>query len=175
MLLRWRKFMIGTGQSRAGVVGLSDQSIVSAAGISPPTTAEAIIASIKLSAGWFYKNGMCARVFAWGSFAATGNNKVLRLYVNSANAIGGDKFFDSGNLATNNKNWWLDAIVIRNAVKQQIGIGSITIDGASGVTNTKLNMTRDETVDNFLILTALNVTAAADSLTNMVNVYPETL
>jgi hypothetical protein len=167
--------MVGTGQSRAGVLGLSDQSVVSAAGISPPSTTEAIIASIKLSAGWFYKNGMCVRVFAWGSFAANGNNKVLRLYVNSANAVGGDKFYDSGNLATNGKDWWLDAIVVRNAVKQQIGVGSISIDGATGVTNKKLNMTRDETVDNWLILTALNATAATDSLTNLVNAYPETL
>jgi len=167
--------MVGQGQARAGVIGLSDQQFISAVGASPPGTVEAIIASAKLNARWFYKNGMCARMFAIGAFAATANNKVLRLYLNSALAIGGDKFFDSGNLATNNKDWWLDGLIVRNGLKQQIGIASISIDGASGVTNKKLNMTQDDTVDLFLILTALNVTANTDSLTYLMNTYAETL
>jgi hypothetical protein len=110
---KWRKFMVGQGSGRAGFVGLFKQSTTAVGSVG---AGEDNLQSLTLEADALYKNGQAVRITAFGSCAANGNNKTVKLH------FGGTSICTTGAIAANDKKWILRALVIRTGSDAQDAI-----------------------------------------------------
>lgn len=75
-------------------------------------TGEDILYTYDLPGNTLTTNGEGVRIRAWGKTAANANNKTLKLYF-------GSLLFNSGAIAVNDKDWVLDAVILRAGVNDQ--------------------------------------------------------
>ena len=87
----------------------------------PADTNEDILMSYSLPAGFLSTVGQTLEIVAFGTCAANGNNKTMKLYF-------GASVISSGTLTTNNKNWVARLTVIRNAASTQAVLGEMLVD-----------------------------------------------
>lgn len=156
------------------------------AGISPgATVADNVMASMGLPANALDKAGRGLIIFAAGSFAATGNNKTIKVIFNPASAVVGSTVGASGTtilstavITTNGGGWVLEARVFKYGIpgsNTQIGYGVSTAGpasqaaGAVQVTAPAL-ITATESGVIWLAVTANCATAVSDVVLNVFNV-----
>lgn len=86
-------------------------------------------------------NGEGVRIRAWGKTAANANNKTLKLYF-------GSLLFSSGAIAVNDKDWVLDAVILRAGNTDQTASVSGIYNGAAVIQSTTLTevMANDVTI-----------------------------
>lgn len=171
----------GTGSSLMGAEGNISRQI-SAAGVQPGATgADNVIAAFTIPANSFDAAGRGLSFLAQGSFAATGNNKQVKLIFNPATAVvgstvggGGTTIADSGVVATNNLGWSLQANVFKYGVANantQIGLHQQAQIG-NAVANL-LKPTLITAVENAAILVAVTgnaTTTVSDIVFNFLEV-----
>lgn len=85
---------------------------------------ETDLISYSLPASRIYENGMTIEITAWGQTAANANGKQLKLY------IGGTVVLDSTSIASNNKDWFLKATLIRTTTSGGLVLAEGQINGA---------------------------------------------
>ena len=152
---------------------------VSAAGANPGSTAgDYVLASFSIPASSFDVAGRGVKVSAWGSFAATGNNKTVKIIANPASATVGNVVGASGTtiattgvVTTNNGSWMIEAYLYKYGAA-----GSNTQIGASGLVVCKGTVidggapalvTATESGAIFVAVTGNAATAATDIVYNM--------
>ena len=115
---------------------------ISSAGVSPgATAADNVIAVATLPANVFNAANRGILISAAGSFAATANNKRVKIIVNPATAVvgstvgtGGTTICDTGTVATNGAGWQLQGSVFKYGIagsNTQIGIHNQAQIGAA--------------------------------------------
>lgn len=176
MVARWRKFMVGTGKSRAGFLGMMDSSVIVSPGVQNVGGGETVLQTVKIFAGTLYKNVMGLYMFAFGTTAANNNNKTWKLYLNNAAAAGGFTLYNSGAIGapSNNTPWMVDSFLFRFASKQQLAWAESVIGATVTAPAFSAAGAQDDTVDLFIVLTGQGV-ATGDILSNGLVVEPATL
>lgn len=94
-------------------------------------TGETDLSTYTLPAGTLSADGKVIRVTAWGTYAATANNKTVRLYFGGTNIAPG-----TGAVATSNGRWYVDGRVIRTGASAQ---EAFTRNSATAGTNESFN------------------------------------
>jgi hypothetical protein len=107
--------------------------------------------SLTVPANTLYKNGQALRVYAWGLMGADGNNKEIIL------KFDGTTIIDSGVLTTNNKAWFLEALILRTAAAAQVAFGKMTVD-TTPITGLRSSLTKDPTTDLIMKVTGETTT-----------------
>lgn len=144
--------MVGFGKGRAGYVGLA---LVDAVGGSSLTASETTLSTLTLPANSLYKNGQSIRVKAFGTFAANANNKEVKLY------FGTTSILDTGTLTSNNKSWYVEALIMRSAVGGQ----SVIASGRAGdaiIAEIYTALTKDAATDLAIAVKGTAATGASD-------------
>lgn len=70
-----------------------------------------------MPANTLFLNDHTVRITAWGTTAANGNNKTIKLYFGSTVLV------SSGALAINDKDWYVTGLVVRTAAATQEAVG----------------------------------------------------
>ncbi len=78
-----------------------------------------------LPANILARDGYNLEIKAWGTFAANGNNKQLKLL------FGGATLYDTGIVAVNNGTWMINATIVRTGTATQQAITTITSNNAT--------------------------------------------
>lgn len=127
---------------------------------SVPTTAvtsEEVAHTFTLPANFFGATGLgtntAIRATAFGTFAATGNNKTIKLYFGAA-------VVSTGAIAGNNVNWWIELLIIRSGTSTQMVSGQAQW-GTTMITPYFVAATEDETAAIVIKSSMTNGTAAA--------------
>jgi hypothetical protein len=155
---------------------------ISAAGVSPGATgADNVLAFFSLPAGSFDVLGRGIGITAEGAFAATANNKQVKIIFNPATAVvgstvgaGGVTIADSGVVATNNLGWSLQANVFKyGAAGSNTQIGLHQQAQMGGTVSSLLKPSLITAVESGAILIAVTgnaTTAASDILFNFLEI-----
>lgn len=175
-------WLVYNGSQYQAVPGLASRQ-VSSAGVNPGATgADNVLAVYSLPAGALdlAKRGII--IEAWGSYAATANNKRVKLIFNPATAVvgstvgaGGTTLADGGTVATNNGAWLLSGNVTKygaNGSNTQL----CTCNGAiSAATPAALSLpalaTATESGAILIAVTGNATTAATDIAFNQLDVW----
>ena len=120
-------------------------------------TSEETVASYSLPANSLCRTGQVLRIRAWGATAATGNNKTQKITFGSATVV------STGALAANDKDWFLEALVVRSDSDAQVMLGGGQANGAL-VQYDASTATEDEDAAITIALKATDATAAAGTL-----------
>lgn len=131
------------GGSTAAMGGEGNINVqTSAAGVNPgATAADNVLAVYSLPANAFSAAGKMVMVTASGSFAATANNKRIKIIINPATAVVGSTvgasgvtICDTGTVATNGTGWQLEGMVVKYGAANsntQLGIHNQAQVGAA--------------------------------------------
>lgn len=114
--------------------------------------------SYTLPANSLDHNGAAVKLSIYGSTAATGNSKRLKLW------FGGTAIYDTGAVAANNKSFQLSALITRVSVGNQKAIISGHFNGSVVTASAVVATTKDETTALILKDTAQCGTAAAGDI-----------
>lgn len=155
---------------------------ISAAGISPgATAADNVLAVYTLPANAFDVAGRGLNIVAEGSFAATANNKRVKIIFNPATAVvgstvgaSGTTIADTGTVATNGTGWSLEANVFKYGAagsNTQIGLHQQAQVGAAVASLLVPSLiTAAENGAILIAITGNATTAASDILFNFLEV-----
>jgi hypothetical protein len=131
--------VFGAGSSTFGLEG--DIASQESAGISPASTAsDVVMAVFNIPASSFDQPGRGVEIEAAGSFAATANNKRVKIIVGAASPTvgstvsGGTTIADTGTVTTSGGGWFLAAGVFKygNAGSNtQVGVNEANIAGSA--------------------------------------------
>jgi hypothetical protein len=155
---------------------------VSAAGVNPGATgADSVLAVYSVPASAFSAAGKGITITAAGSFAATANNKRVKLIVNPASAVvgstvgaGGVTICDTGTVATNGTGWQLQGSVFKYGAagsNTQIGIHDQAQVGAAVTSMLAPSLiTATESAAILVAVTGNATTAASDIVFNFLEV-----
>ena len=155
---------------------------ISSAGVSPGATgADNVLAVYSLPPSSFDQANRGIQITAAGSFAATGNNKRIKIIFNPASAVvgstvgaGGTTIADTNTVATNGGGWELTANVFKygaNASNTQIGIHSqAQIGGAVAALLAPSLITATESGAILIAITGNATTATSDIVFNWLEV-----
>jgi len=135
--------------------GTLAQNIVSNA--TAAGTTEQTLASYSLPANTMNRNGQRLKLRAWGTTAANGNTKTVKLYFGASSV-------SLGALATNNKNWYVEAEVVRTGAAAQFFFGNGQTD-TTAITPTFTSGTDDFTTALTLKVTGTDGTDSAGDIT----------
>lgn len=125
-------------------------------------TTETTLASFAIPTGAMDADGETVEVFAYGSFAATANNKTIRIRLGATLATATQLCANTTTAAPNNLNWILRAKIFRTGAASQKGTVEIII---SGVATEIDNFTATETWSTSTIyVSGENGTAAANDI-----------
>ena len=113
--------LAGTGAATCKPGGMLAASSTAVGNI---TTGEDDLISSTIPAAVLGTNLDSLEIIAWGTFAATANNKRVKL------KYGATTLFDTGVLAINGDSWFLRAFVVRTGAATQIAIACITTGDA---------------------------------------------
>lgn len=91
---------------------------------------ETTIASYTVDVGTLAKNNSSMLIFACGQTAANGNNKTLKL------KLGSTTLFTSGAIASNNKDWTLQAEIVRTGAATETAWTQYNINGSAPIVTT---------------------------------------
>lgn len=156
---------------------------ISSAGISPGATgADNVLAVFTLPAGFFDAPGRGVEITATGSFAATANNKDVKVIFNPATAVvgstvgaGGTTIADTGVSAGNNTAWSLSASVFKYGAagsNTQMGLHQQAQVGSTVSALVKPSLiTAVESGPILIAVTGNATTAASDILFNFLEVF----
>lgn len=152
------------------------------AGRNPASTgADVVVGVYSIPAYSFDVSGRGICVLACGSFAATGNNKRIKIILNPSTAVlgstvggGGTTVCDTGTVTQNGGGWQLQAVMFKYGAagsNTQLGINQGTIVGTShqGVTAPQA-ITATESGAILVAITANATTAATDIIYNFLEV-----
>lgn len=155
---------------------------ISSAGVNPgATAADNVVAFYSLPAGAFDIAGRGISITSQGSFAATANNKDVKIIFNPATAVvgstvgaGGVTIADTGVVATNNLGWSLQANVFKYgaaASNTQIGLHQQAQIGSAVASMLKPQLiTAVESGPILIAVTGNAATAATDIVFNFLEV-----
>lgn len=115
------------------------------------------IQTYSLPAGALKRNGQSLRIRAWGTTAATANDKTVRLLFGTAALI------TTTNIAANAKDWYLEAIVVRTGAATQECIANGQFNAAIVATD-RVAATQDLTAAVTIALEATDATASGGTL-----------
>lgn len=175
-------FQFGKGGGSFGAAGNANLQ-VSAAGIQPgATAADNVLAVYSIPANSFDLAGRSVEITAAGVFAATANNKRVKIIVNPATAVvgstvgaGGTTVADTGVVASNNLAWQLQATVSKYGAggsNTQIGIhNQAQIGNAVEALLAPSAITATESGNILVAVTGNATTAASDILLNFFEVF----
>jgi hypothetical protein len=175
------KIAFGGGAAVIGASGNINVQ-VSSAGITPgATAADNVLAAYTLPASSFDQAGRGVAIQAQGSFAATANNKRIKIIVNPASAAvgstvgaGGTTVADTGTVATNGGGWSLQADLLKYgaaASNTQIGLHQqAQIGGAVAALLAPSLITATESGAILIAVTGNATTAATDIVFNALQV-----
>ena len=149
-----RKFQFGLAKGRLATSGQLVPDLTAGSSL---LAAETILNSVSLPAKSLYKNGCGLYISAFGSFAANGNTKRIKVY------LGTQTLFDTGALTSNGTNWVISLQLVRLAVGSQITV-VYYIDGTTPVAVALNATTVDETADSTIYVKGTAATANADIL-----------
>jgi hypothetical protein len=153
------------------------------AGISPgATAADNVLATFSIPPGTFDAAGRGIQVTAQGSFAATGNNKDVKIIFNPATAVvgstvgaGGTTIADTGVVATNNLGWSLQGSVFKYGAagsNTQIGLHQQAQVGSAVAPLLKPSLiTAVESGAILMAVTGNAATATSDIVLNFMEVF----
>ena len=119
-------------------------------------TAEETLASYAMPANTLNRDGQALLIRAWGITAANGNNKTQKLY------LGATALISTGALAANNKDWYLEALVVRSGAATQTSVGNGQANAAI-VASDVVAGAEDLATALTIALKATDATAAADT------------
>lgn len=139
MFATHRKFQSGTGKGRAGFVGLQLQETTSVGNVDAGVDD---LMSVTLEADTLYKKGCALRIYAFGTTGGNGNNKTVKLL------FGGQEVFTTGVLAANDKDWMIEAFVVRRATVARVYAKGIANDTLIAPVYSELTV--DFAVDNII-------------------------
>lgn len=139
------------GNSLQGVLAVSTTAATTTG------TSEETIATYTLPANALRTNGQSLRIRAWGTTAATANNKTQKLLLGSATLV------STGAIAANAKDWFLEAIVVRDGAASQVCLGNGQANDAVVVCDYTAP-TQDLTTALAITVKATDATAAAGTL-----------
>lgn len=125
-------------------------------------TGETDLATYTLPAGTFSADGKVLRITAWGTYAATANNKTVRVYFGGTNLAPG-----SGTVTINNGRWYADCRVIRTGASAQEGFSRNSHTAGTNESGNRLDMTTpaENTANAITIrVTGQSNTASSDVL-----------
>jgi hypothetical protein len=172
------------GGSSSSFNGSGDISLqVASAGINPGATgADNVLAAFSLPANFFDIAGRGVEVTAEGSFAATGNNKDVKIIFNPATAVvgstvgaGGTTVADTGTSTGNNVGWSIQANVYKYGnpgSNTQLGLHSQAQVGATVSTLLKPSLiTATESGPILIAVTGNATTVATDIVFNFLQVF----
>lgn len=149
---------IGASTETAKLGGIINTDSVQAA--TAANTNDTTLFSYTLPADAMNANGRILRFTAWGSFAANGNTKTIRL---KWNGTGGTSIM-SYSASPNNQNWVIQGTVIRTGSSTQDYYGT-TVLGPTAATNATFGTAAaTDTGAITLHVTAQNGTAAASDI-----------
>lgn len=155
---------------------------VSAAGVSPGATgADKVLAVYSLPANSLNAAGKTIAIKAAGSFAATPNNKQIKIIVNPSAAVvgstvgsGGTTICDTGTVATNNTGWQVEGSVVKYGAANsntQLGIHNQAQIGAAVASMLAPSaITATENAAILIAITGNATTAASDIVFNTLEV-----
>jgi len=149
-----------------------DTSNISIAGVSPSATgSDKVLLQALLKSRALYKTGFGLYVVGFGTFAANGNTKTLKLWL-GATAVGGMTVFSSGAITVNGNAWIIEAMIFRSGSKTQLAVGQISVQGTATIVAAVTTGTQDDTVDLIVSLSANCATATTDVVCNGLIVEP---
>lgn len=115
------------------------------------------------------KDGYNIEIKAWGTFAANGNNKTVKLKFGSA------VLYDTTALAANNGSWMITGVVTRTGAATQQAITSMMSSNAT-VGNSVTYIVPTETLSATIIIKCTGTATANDDIIQkglLVKVYPQ--
>ena len=136
--------------------GIADAQITSAA--TTAVTVEEDLQTYTLPADALDANKRMIRVTAWGSFAANGNTKTLRLYFGATSVI-----TNLDTTAPNNNPWRITALIIRSGSNAQLASADMVV----GSTQQSVGQTTPAETDSGTVvikITGQNGTANANDI-----------
>lgn len=171
----------GFGASNAPILSEGNLNVqVSSAGVQPGATGgDNVLAVYTLPANAFDLAGRGISITAAGSFAATGNNKRLRIVFNATTAVvgstvtGGSIICDTGTIAQNGGGWQLMASVFKYGAagsNTQIGIHNQAIVSTAVAPVSPSLITAVESGAILIAVTGNATTAASDIVFNFLEV-----
>jgi hypothetical protein len=119
--------MAGTGTATPGIGGKLFASATAVG--TPASTVETDLIAYSLPANSLSSNGMGLRIRAWGTTGANGNQKTVNLYFGSTILIA------SPTAGANNKDWVLEAVLLRSGTTSQGSIGGGQFNGTTLATD----------------------------------------
>lgn len=148
----------GTGDGFFVLGGILGRSIT-AVGTDADTN-QKVLQSIPLPRNTLTVNGQMLRITAWGTTAANGNTKTLRLKIGGTS--GPTQAQASG--AYNSQNWRMEVLIIRTGVASEESAGNIfvgaTVASTDVTTGSAISLTADTTID----VTGENGAASANDI-----------
>jgi hypothetical protein len=148
---------MGTGSDTAKLVGVVDANTTAVGNVG---AGEDTLISYSLLANSLSANNKGLRVTAFGTTAANGNNKTVKLYFGAAQVV------TTGALAANDKDWVIKATILRDGATSQVCTGGgqanaaiiaeAFTDGAEDETGAiTIKTTGEATADNDIICKAM--------------------
>ena len=110
----------GTGQAQA-----SGKANVNTTAVGNVGTGEDDLMSFSLPANSLNADGKVIRIIAWGTTGANANEKIVKLFFGTAVVR------QIGSAAINNKDWRIDAVVVRTGASAQDALGTEIVDNVS--------------------------------------------
>jgi len=123
-------------------------------------TAEKVLGSIPYPANTLTANGQAIRVTAWGTFAANGNTKTLRMRANGL----GSSAVSSASGAYNGVNWRIDCVFQRTGAATQDNSVMTYVGTTIAANDTVLGHTVALNGDATLVITGQNGTGTANDI-----------
>lgn len=144
----------GTGTGTATVVGVLDVQVVNVG--NDANTTEKILATYTLPANSLSANDKSVRIRAWGTLAANGNTKDLRMRFGG---IAGTVIAQRVSITDSNVDWELEGIVIRTGATTQASTGRALVAGAAWTLYDTPGQTLSAAVD--IVMTGKSPTTGA--------------
>jgi len=148
-------FKMGTGTGVAEASGKANVN-TTAVGTDANTT-EKDLMTYSLPANSLSVDGKLVKITAWGTTAANGNSKTMKLY------FGATVVRQLGTSAFNNQDWIAEAIVVRTGASAQDAIGTEKSNN-SNIFLTHSEPAEDTTTATTIRVTGQNGTAAANDI-----------
>lgn len=146
---------MGTGTGQAQASGKANVNTTAAG--TDANTVEKDLITYSLPANSLSADGKVIKIIAWGTTAANGNEKTIRIY------FGGTVVRQLGTAAFNNQDWIDEAIVVRTGTSAQDSIGS-EMTNNNNVFLTHLEPAENTATALTIKVTGQNGTASANDI-----------
>lgn len=157
-----RRKQAGSGRGRGGHVLFQKCSLTA---VASAIAAETLLGALVVEAKTLYRNRQGLRVTIRGTTAANGNNKQMKLYVNTTGVLAAaTAVYDSGTVTINAKGWGIDCLLFRTASNVQLAYAKGYSD-ATLIAMQRTALTLTDTSDFYFVIGGTAATGAADITT----------